>query len=1136
MNWFKRAMAIVTGREAAPAPPTEKQRAAELLVHRFRALDSLQPGLGTRAVACFVNPTEAEWRSVVVDLDRLVGKAYEVLRPDREFREVVLARPVLAPFQYVLLGLFLNHASSFRACGPGGMHWFLEILLAIGDDPKDYAGWRAEDLAALLPAGKAPPEGLVEIVVHPDLHLTFRPHLRFQRVAGIGEHVAAHPGPVTRWLREGSPDELKWLPSTLLELGVPMDGFREEVLELVLGTRKDLRMRFEPLLDRLDPAWLRSTLESRATRPADERARVAGLLWTHYGEEVRGFLEQWRDREKTSRIRELLAELLAGPAPPAAVSPPVETAVDGPLGPGAREELRRFLQECDARQEEQPEHGRRLGDEGFRELVAGIEGASEIPTWRSAYWLLYHLLPKRDSLLGHPELLPAHLVRLVCAIGNHARYRKCADLSHEELEFLGSTLARRPDFELTLLAQALGAAGLDPDLPLEMLLHWGPGYLGRVPPERIAGYLADRAPRLGPALQGKYPGSEAWQRQRIQLNALWALSLLETVPPSLNRQVFELGLLGQEPQRSTARGLARHFADLEERLVRELSAATQARRSGAATWLSEIGATSALEPLRVAARKETNEVARAAMLGAVEGLGGSVDEFVSRDALRKEAEAGLPGRLPPDLDWAANLPVPHWREDGQPLERESLHWLLVRAHQLKSPGPDPLLARYAGMLAGRDAERFASLLLKGWIEAAEDPHVPAPSRGLLALVAVFAGPEVVPPVAEFMVCWYGQKAAQCKALLEMLAWMDHGEATQLLLGVADRFQTRGIQEAARHFAHELAHRRGWTPDQLGDRTCPTAGFSAEGRLRLDFGARWFEARLDDRLEIRLFDQDGRSLKALPKARQDDDAALAAAARKALAQARKSLKEVVAGQSARLASAMALGRSWSAEEWSSILLPHPILGRLAVRVLWRVLRPDGSRLVVRPLEDGSLTSIEDEEVDFAPEDRLDLVHETLLTPEESAAWIRHLEEYRVDTLFPQLGRHRVEPAPGQILLDDFRGHMVGTLTLRSRANRLGFGRGPVGEDGGAWYYEYRREYAELGLRADLRFSGSVVPEEADAVAALHGLAFRRLEGLEEVALQEIPAPLLSESWHQLEGIAASGKGFDPEWEDKVDTGW
>jgi hypothetical protein len=105
-----------------------------------------------------------------------------------------------------------------------------------------------------------------------------------------------------------------------------------------------------------------------------------------------------------------------------------------------------------------------------------------------------------------------------------------------------------------------------------------------------------------------------------------------------------------------------------------------------------------------------------------------------------------------------------------------------------------------------------------------------------------------------------------------------------------------------------------------------------------------------------------------------------------------------------------------------------------------------------------------------------------------------------------------------------------------ALKFGYARGETGD--GGWFYEYRKGFPGLGLTVVLGFSGNGLPEENRKVA-LTQLKFER-NGAEpsafaarnEAPLGEIPAVLLSECVNDLRAIAASGTGFDADWEQHV----
>ena len=188
---------------------------------------------------------------------------------------------------------------------------------------------------------------------------------------------------------------------------------------------------------------------------------------------------------------------------------------------------------------------------------------------------------------------------------------------------------------------------------------------------------------------------------------------------------------------------------------------------------------------------------------------------------------------------------------------------------------------------------------------------------------------------------------------------------------------------------------------------------------------------------------------------------------------------------------------------------------------------------RPLDDGTLTDVDDEPLELRADARVKLAHDSCLDPSRIAAWQRHLTDYEVKPLFQQLGKGTFQlPAEKARLteIDDFRGHLLEAFALRGRAGKLGYVRGQA-QDGG-WFVTYEKRFPTLGITAVITFTGNPLPE-TNRTVALETLGFQRKLGDRQVelALGDVPAVLLSECWQDLRACAAEGTGFDPDWEKK-----
>ncbi|WP_386067841.1 DUF4132 domain-containing protein [Tahibacter sp. UC22_41] len=664
-----------------------------------------------------------------------------------------------------------------------------------------------------------------------------------------------------------------------------------------------------------------------------------------------------------------------------------------------------------------------------------------------------------------------------------------------------------------------------------------------------------------------------------------ALGLLPQVPPELVTWLLELALTGPKAQRGPARDVLARLPQRDGLVIAALSDGKADVRAAAAGWVRDLKLEAAVPALEKAAKAEKQEAAKGAQLETLIALGRSAAPFVDRKALAKEAEKAWAKGAGKDLEWFDwdALPPVIWADTAQAVDPLLIRGMVIQAVKQKTPEPHALLRQYCAMFEPRSRDALGQHLLEAWIAAdtrpidadvarraaqesarnthrfiAQNPQYYASSpqkdytveqlyesllprylkqpvgteiasKGVLALAAACAGAGAVPVVARYLKDYYGTRAAHCKALIAMLAWIPEPAAVQLLLAVGNRFRTKGIQEEAAHQVEALAERRGWTVAELADRTIPAAGFDETGTLTLSYGEREFVALLMPDLTIELHDENGKKLAALPEPRKDDDEALAKDAKKTWSDAKKSIKTVLAQQTERLYEALCTQREWSFEDWNRYLLQHPIVRHLVQRLVWAVVDGSEIRATFRPLDDGSLTDVDDNAVTVSDTARVRIAHEFTVPAELAERWQQHLGDYKVIPLFSLFGRGvyrlRAEKQNAEEL-KDFEGYVLPNFTLRSRVQKLGYARANHGE---SWFTDYQKAYRALGITAVIEFSGSSFPEENKPVALL-SLKFVRVDGdyEEGLTLDQVPGLLLSECYQDLRQLAAESKGFDPDW--------
>ncbi|MBX7222749.1 MAG: DUF4132 domain-containing protein [Blastocatellia bacterium] len=733
-------------------------------------------------------------------------------------------------------------------------------------------------------------------------------------------------------------------------------------------------------------------------------------------------------------------------------------------------------------------------------------------------------------------------------------------------------------FELRELAGVMEACGV----PRTALFYSCTGYqyFNEIPffqweDEALWPYFYEHAELMQPYFSGPQQSDYWWKESR--LNVLRICSRMASVPEEYVPKLWEIAFGTAKGERSLAQKALEHLPDFATQVMAGLQASAKDSRLAAAEWLGRLRVKPAVPALKTAFAKEKTEAVKGAMLMALERCGESIAVYLNREGLLKEAQTGLKKGIPSGLDGFPfeRLPVVHWSDSGTPVESDILTWFLVQGCKQKTAEPGALLRQYGRLMDQAERERLGRFVLETWIERDTEPLYVTEAeiakavadllnqdpwwgeyaepmirskmksaigeKGILAVAAAFGGEGLALPVQDYLKTHYGTRAAQCKALIQMLSWTEARSAVQVLLSVANRFRTKGIREEAELCIRQLSERKGWTRDELADRTTPTGGFDASGTLMLDYGPRSFTARLNQEAAIVLTDAAGNGLKSLPEPRKDDDAAKAAEAQALFAEAKKTLKATLPLQKSRLYEAFCGQRGWTCGDWKVFLLGHPLLSRLAIKMLWTAETEGKPAVTFRPLADGSLTNAADEAVELDETAVIRPLFGGFLTDEEVAAWQTHVTDYEVELLFDQLAKplfRLTEDNRHTFACRDFEGYLMEAFTLRSRALKLGYSRGET-EDGG-YFFEYQKVLAGLGITVAVQFSGNRLPEENRTVA-LETLSFFRnavqkdsttVRVRNEIQLGKVPPVLLAEAWRDLQSIARMGKGFDPDWQQKI----
>lgn len=543
-----------------------------------------------------------------------------------------------------------------------------------------------------------------------------------------------------------------------------------------------------------------------------------------------------------------------------------------------------------------------------------------------------------------------------------------------------------------------------------------------------------------------------------------------------------------------------------------------------------------------------------------------------------------------------SLPELNW-QDGTTVNPKIIQWWVVLAEKLKEPIPNGLLQRYLGLLDDKSQRHLSLFILQSFIsedtlnptlaQAMEVANKEAPARlaqyqdyyerwgkqyadgyytkyanvtlsqmieeikkeqlatylgsaikskGMLALSFRAQGSTAVNILQDYMKNHY-RRTSQITAMLTVFAMSDDPLIIQLLLGLSRRYRTSSIQTLAKELVGTIAERNNWTADELADRTIPTAGLDENGVLIIDYDTRMLSAYVDDKDKFVLKNEAGKVIKSLPAARENDDATIIKEAKSLFSTSKKEFKQVVDSQTTRLYEAMCTERLWSSQDWQEYLYAHPIMKRLITRLIWIEVDSEGMQILsFRPSDDGSLLDFNDDDISLQADSCIKLAHSVLLTAEECEQWRAHLKDYEIKSIFGKFTQfdHKLpEFKKEQDQIDDFKGYLTDTFTLRGLLTKMGYKRASI-EDGGS-FDRYYKPYDSLGISAVIIFSGSYVPEE-NIPAVLYELAFETKQSYswntEYVALCKVNPILLAESYAEYKTVADATAGFDADWEKKT----
>lgn len=312
----------------------------------------------------------------------------------------------------------------------------------------------------------------------------------------------------------------------------------------------------------------------------------------------------------------------------------------------------------------------------------------------------------------------------------------------------------------------------------------------------------------------------------------------------------------------------------------------------------------------------------------------------------------------------------------------------------------------------------------------------------------------------------------------------------------------------------VAKGRGLSSEDLADELVSDHGLDDKGVRAWAVGDCRVLLRLDDDGSVALAYEgpDGKARTSLPKDLADADPE----ALKAAKAERKAVAATMTQQKGRLETAMVDGRRWTAGAWSKSFGRHPLLSRLARRLVWRI--ESAGRKPVLAIPDGRAWHDADgSAVPVKAVDGISLPHPVQIDDTPLVRWRSLLIESRIVQPFKQAFRETYRPSEVEVerlACDRFSGFTVPLSTVRALLAPRGWtgGFGLSGFDGAG---RGERVFSSPGIRASFTH-GDVEAQ----LAILETIQFYPHEGAEPLRIGDVPLIPFSEALRDMDLVASA----------------
>lgn len=415
-------------------------------------------------------------------------------------------------------------------------------------------------------------------------------------------------------------------------------------------------------------------------------------------------------------------------------------------------------------------------------------------------------------------------------------------------------------------------------------------------------------------------------------------------------------------------------------------------------------------------------------------------------------------------------------KDGSLLSKDVLVYILSK-YSLENLVQRNLIAeKVIEKCNKRDMEQVGNEILNIWINNGADTK----EKWILSLLSAIGGFNIVNTLNVQIDLWSknARGAIACEAV-KALALNGSNECLIVIDNIARKFKHKQIKKAAEEAFVLAAQMHNLTEEDLADKIIPNLNFDRRGERVLDFGSRSFTVSLALDFSLKLVDEAGKEMKALPKPNKNDDELKAKEATDEFKALKKQIKTIVSTQNLRLEMALSTNRTWNKKAWQELFIENPIMHNFSLGLVWGVYDKGELKDSFRYMEDGTFNTKDEEEYELLEDALIGLVHPLELEEEDLETWKVQFADYEIVQPFPQLQRkvYRLTSEEEDMKgIERFGGSKINGLSLAGKLTKMGWYRGSVQDGGG--YHQFYKENEKIGIGAELNFEWLSVGYEYD----------------------------------------------------------